>query len=752
MLHIKGTITSRTSEERTTEMVNLDGNSPIGASNSDLRREEEDPSFGTNVMTVDPRSVPADDNKLINLDQAQRRGLYRHSIMIFGIFFVYLVVGMVMFNSFLGWDLLETVYFICITFSTVGYGDLTADHTKEERIFTSAYLLVGLIAIASFLSIYLQIVTDQAEALARKRSKEFADGLAISSSGVAHTIYEKMKSIKRSSAEIGRSISRTLSIGSHTGSVADNDHSPAMKNFQEDAKGGIFAGWNVVGSESATKSALYSEYEKDKETKSLTEEDAHRLTAVTEANSASLEKSAVGLKGSGAALMGAAGAEAKARAMASGDTIPDGDDGANALYGASEEPDDGDGVMYRNGLSIEDQENLRNTLDLLRDRQSVAREGAAREAMNMGESMEDIIFKTYDKEIRSKLHSAVWSMLLIVIIIVVGTVCMIAIEGWSFDIAFYWACQTVTTVGYGDFPPNSRDGKLFTIFYIVIGLGSLATAITHVVDYPMALRARHVEEKVLNQFGGDLSNRMLQKIFHSEIYERHPHLQANKEAMGKSEFVILLLEMMNKIDEKDILLASRVFKRLDINGDGELSIDDMEKLKEDARLREEEEQRQAQEAEEERRRNAKRRGTFVSPRRGSEFSAHGGGGEEEGEGGDNIIDMLSRATRRMSHASMGLFTSGRSRFASTDSRTTSKDSVNTWDRRLGALPGTPESGGSSGLQSFLESDIGSPAHSAGHRRGQLSTVLDGDERVEPGAGDVHGHSLNAPLRGGSHQV
>ena len=70
--------------------------------------------------------------------------------------------------------------------------------------------------------------------------------------------------------------------------------------------------------------------------------------------------------------------------------------------------------------------------------------------------------------------------------------------------------------------------------------------------------------------------------------------------------------------------------------------------------------------------------------------------------------MLSRATRRMSNASLGLFGSSRGRFDSrgrgdsADSRTTSKDSQSTWDRRLGPSR-APLSGsnGSSGLQSFL---------------------------------------------------
>ena len=48
--------------------------------------------------------------------------------------------------------------------------------------------------------------------------------------------------------------------------------------------------------------------------------------------------------------------------------------------------------------------------------------------------------------------------------------------------------------------------------------------------------------------------------------------------MSKSEFILLLLEMMNKVEEKDVVLASCIHK-LDINGDGDLSTQDMTILK-----------------------------------------------------------------------------------------------------------------------------------------------------------------------------
>jgi len=46
-----------------------------------------------------------------------------------------------------------------------------------------------------------------------------------------------------------------------------------------------------------------------------------------------------------------------------------------------------------------------------------------------------------------------------------------------------------------------------------------------------------------------------------------------------------VLEIMNKVNEKDILLASKIFDRLDANGDGSLNQDDMKMIRAAAQVR-----------------------------------------------------------------------------------------------------------------------------------------------------------------------
>lgn len=55
---------------------------------------------------------------------------------------------------------------------------------------------------------------------------------------------------------------------------------------------------------------------------------------------------------------------------------------------------------------------------------------------------------------------------------------MMYIEDWTAVESFYFAVITISTVGYGDFIPSSRAGKLFTVFYVLIGCIYLFKAFT----------------------------------------------------------------------------------------------------------------------------------------------------------------------------------------------------------------------------------------------------------------------------------
>ena len=72
------------------------------------------------------------------------------------------------------------------------------------------------------------------------------------------------------------------------------------------------------------------------------------------------------------------------------------------------------------------------------------------------------------------------------LIIAIGTVVYRLLEGWSWIDSIYFCVITLTTIGYGDFSPQTDAGKLFTIFYILVGLGIILsfinTVYTHYLD------------------------------------------------------------------------------------------------------------------------------------------------------------------------------------------------------------------------------------------------------------------------------
>ena len=46
--------------------------------------------------------------------------------------------------------------------------------------------------------------------------------------------------------------------------------------------------------------------------------------------------------------------------------------------------------------------------------------------------------------------------------------------------SIYFSVITLTTVGYGDFSPTTTTGKVFTIFYVLAGIGIFVAVITEV--------------------------------------------------------------------------------------------------------------------------------------------------------------------------------------------------------------------------------------------------------------------------------
>jgi voltage-gated potassium channel Kch len=56
------------------------------------------------------------------------------------------------------------------------------------------------------------------------------------------------------------------------------------------------------------------------------------------------------------------------------------------------------------------------------------------------------------------------------------------VEDWSALDAIYFSVITISTVGYGDFSPQTAPGKIFTMGYVLIGLGVFVATATSIAD------------------------------------------------------------------------------------------------------------------------------------------------------------------------------------------------------------------------------------------------------------------------------
>lgn len=68
-------------------------------------------------------------------------------------------------------------------------------------------------------------------------------------------------------------------------------------------------------------------------------------------------------------------------------------------------------------------------------------------------------------------------------VLLIGTTVFHFVEGWRWLDSLYFCVVTLTTIGYGDFSPQTDFGKIFNMFYIITGLGLILSFIQTVRDH-----------------------------------------------------------------------------------------------------------------------------------------------------------------------------------------------------------------------------------------------------------------------------
>ena len=89
------------------------------------------------------------------------------------------------------------------------------------------------------------------------------------------------------------------------------------------------------------------------------------------------------------------------------------------------------------------------------------------------------------------------AILIFFMIIAIGGVIYSNLEGWKFVDAAYFSAVTITTLGYGDFVPQTQIGKFFTIIFSMSGI-ALGLYILSMVGKSLFELEFHKREKIIS--------------------------------------------------------------------------------------------------------------------------------------------------------------------------------------------------------------------------------------------------------------
>jgi voltage-gated potassium channel len=115
------------------------------------------------------------------------------------------------------------------------------------------------------------------------------------------------------------------------------------------------------------------------------------------------------------------------------------------------------------------------------------------------------LFPTGNRSLPSNHRRIFFAVLAVTIAIGLGTLGFSLIEGWSILDSLYVAAQTVTTVGYGDLTPATRNGRIFSTGFMLVAVGVVLYALTSAVQ-------AIVQSELVATFGQRRQSRKMSKL------------------------------------------------------------------------------------------------------------------------------------------------------------------------------------------------------------------------------------------------
>ncbi|PIZ51220.1 hypothetical protein COY27_04315 [Candidatus Woesearchaeota archaeon CG_4_10_14_0_2_um_filter_33_13] len=106
--------------------------------------------------------------------------------------------------------------------------------------------------------------------------------------------------------------------------------------------------------------------------------------------------------------------------------------------------------------------------------------------------MVDFIYTT-----RSTLKTRMLMLIITVVaLLIIGTFVYHAVEDWSYMDAFYFSSISLSTRGYGELHPTTAFSKIFTVFYLFIGVAFILYTMSSFIGYFVQQHEPKLHKKV----------------------------------------------------------------------------------------------------------------------------------------------------------------------------------------------------------------------------------------------------------------
>jgi hypothetical protein len=173
--------------------------------------------------------------------------------------------------------------------------------------------------------------------------------------------------------------------------------------------------------------------------------------------------------------------------------------------------------------------------------------------------------------LESHVKTVVVTSICLAIIISFGAISYCYMEGLAPLDAVYFTVVTATTVGFGDYCPETDNAKYFTLFFVPFSVLTVGSAISYIAQVPLDNRKKEIEKYVLDKFVENLCDDDFDDI-------RRSAKLGTGQRIHQNDFLIAMLSRLDAVDTAQLEKCRKLFDILDRDNTGSLDHQDIELL------------------------------------------------------------------------------------------------------------------------------------------------------------------------------